>query len=314
MIGFRIQILLEVLVLLDPAEVSAFSQSCRYAHEFCNPHPMLWKNLFLRIFDPPPIHRASAQYDFEGVLKNRIRGKNAVRRAQRQEDPLQLLSTTAVLDLFSDMARVAADENSPNARFLSDLFPVDSPFVAQFLNAANAQALSSRQLRSTVVPTREELSIAQFQTWYGPTKHSFSSANLARGIRRVYVMDNYTPATNYGTFLDDNLTVDWVSLDAVRNIVLDNIDDARQSEDWAARPNTNPLHVPGRDSWRDTIRSGAGPRVGRDWAGVSLNWVGSYCFADWQVFEMINLSSVSREVLERACLLAIARILRLALL
>lgn len=48
------EILHQILVKLDPSDVASVSETCKELHEYQDPdeNPLLWKTLFLNLFDP----------------------------------------------------------------------------------------------------------------------------------------------------------------------------------------------------------------------------------------------------------------------
>lgn len=67
--------------------------------------------------------------------------------------------------------------------------------------------------------------------------------------------------------------------------MVDNLRDAIDSESWGGTVDYPTLLIPGQLGWSEAVRGGVGEQIGRDWAGVERQWIGTYLFLDWQVFE-----------------------------
>jgi hypothetical protein len=90
------EILHQILTNLDPTDVAAVSETCKELHEYQDPaeNPLLWKSLFLNLFDPIegdrvldaglPLRKAQLatkgkqRIDYADILKQRCRARGVV--------------------------------------------------------------------------------------------------------------------------------------------------------------------------------------------------------------------------------------------
>lgn len=188
----------------------------------------------------------------------------------------------SLIPTFVALARSAASPMSLNTQFLLELFPPDSSFTAQYL----AAALNAAQDDSSAIQA-----VAEFRMRYGHVWDTFRPPAVNRAIRSVYTKSHYTAASNYGPYLHDGSgRVDWALAEKIRTVMVDNVRDAQQSEEWGETNDGEKVVLPGVKAWADSARgSTSWTEDPRDWAGVQSNTIGTYVFCDWTSFECESL-------------------------
>lgn len=281
------QLLFSILTEVhDPIDLANFSQASKATYEYCHPNPHLWKTTFLRHFDPPPFAKA-ASYDYKQALESRIRARGLIHLAKDEQLSRIISAYDPLIPTFVALARSAASPTSLNTQFLLELFPPDSSFTAHYLAAATTAA----QEDSSAIQA-----VAEFRTRYGQVWDTFRPPAVNRAIRSVYTKSNYTSASSFGPYLPDGSgRVDWILAEKIRTVMVDNVRDAQQSEDWGETNDGEKVVLPGLKAWADSARgSTRWTEDPRDWAGVQSNTIGTYVFADWNTFECEYLSSRCR--------------------
>lgn len=264
--------------LEDPIELAAFSQTCKAAHAYCEGNSLLWRETFLRHFDPPS--PSAPRIDFERRLKDRIRARQIIRAISHDRQTPSAIRDheAALIPIFNSIAREAISPASPNITFLLSLFPPNSMHTSNYLASA---------AQSTSVTEQD---ISEFRTRHGPTPRTFVAPNITRSIRSVYTLSNYTAKGHYGPYLSDGSgRANWTLAEQLRTVMQDNLRDARESEAWGETDDGRKVVIPGDMGWEDTARINVGADD-RDWAGVETGFEGSYVFLDAPVFERTSFS------------------------
>ncbi|KAK4056431.1 hypothetical protein OIO90_002574 [Microbotryomycetes sp. JL221] len=310
------EILFSIASKLGATDISRLSRTCHSLHNWTKHNEALFRAVCLSEYDPieNPGHFACSQQQhsqtsvladgpYERELKRRTMLYNLIMRYQTQTKPnchahtfLDLL--TPLVDLAREARAHSFDENHEfdhkqhgiivndtasgrNFDLLMQLLPPDAgDFMLRFVKHAEA-CLHLATVEQAIIAT--DL-LARLKCLFGPLPSSFLAPSIYRAIRRTYTANLLlTTEGCLGT------QVDYVQLEAIRNVLIDNVRDAQISEDWGISEQGSKLQLPGSGSWSDTLKGGAGPRPSRrDWAGVEMNWIGTYAFLDFQVHALIN--------------------------
>lgn len=283
----------EILLLLDPCDVAAFSAVSRATREFCAENPFLWTTLFLHLFDPPRPY-AQQTFPYKATLEARIRARGLINLAR---GPNQLARVVAafppVLETFVAVSRTSLGPDSRNVAFLASIFPhTSTAFTAQFLSF-----YSDPKRRGVVAPiTRQQA--AHFSLLHGPLR-LYEAPRRLQALRQVYDLRNYSRDASFGPYQKDGSgRVNWVLLDAIRMVTDYNVEMAVEREGWGINPDTGigleeNIGKGKGEGWADSApRDVSGG--GRDWAGVERDWCGTYAFLDNEVFEGTPFSLISK--------------------
>lgn len=272
------QLLFSILTQVDdPVDVANFSLTSKATYEYCHPNPHLWKTAFLCHFDPPPF-ADQASYDYKQSLESRIRARGLIHLARSGQLSRIVSAYDSLIPTFVALARSAASPTSLNTKFLLEIFPPDSAFTAQYLTAAtNAAHDDSSAIQA----------VAEFRWLYGHVWDTFRPPAVNRAIRSVYTKSHYTSKSNYGPYFQDGSgRVDWELAEKIRTVMVDNVRDAQQSEDWGETNDGEKVVLPGAKAWADSARgSTRWSEDPRDWAGVQSDTIGTYVFCDWTSYE-----------------------------
>ncbi|KAM0751890.1 hypothetical protein T439DRAFT_379964 [Meredithblackwellia eburnea MCA 4105] len=311
-VGNRAEVLQPILLLLDPCDLSSFSQLNKHAHQFCSPssNPHLWREMFEAWFDPLlPSDSARLgnneeeeereEDEYSKLLKARIQARGLVNLARQPGQITRAISAfPPILSVLISLHSTSPNTTSLNIDFLSQLFPATSTaFLGEYL-AAYADPTGKR----LYVEQETRRDAAHLSCLFGPTVRSYENWRRLFALRRTYDVRNYRKETRFGPMEPvstgagggggGELKVDWIILDALRIVMDFNIMVASERDGWGINPRTEqPLKGVGRGKgggWRDSARR---IKVGeRDWAGVEAVWIGTYAYLDWEVFEALNSS------------------------
>ncbi|KAL8279820.1 hypothetical protein RQP46_007670 [Phenoliferia psychrophenolica] len=279
-----------ILELLDPVDVAAFSAVCRATRDFCRENAHLWTTLFLQHFDPPQPSPDHTLFEYQAVLKARIRARGLINLAHTDGQlPRVVAAFPPTLATFIAIAQTAPGPNGRNLAFLATLFPYTSTaFTAEWLS------MYLDPKRAEVAPVVRQHA-AHFELLHGPTR-MYEGFRRLQALRRVYDLQNYSKDTSFGPFLKDGSgRVDWVLLESIRRVSDYQLVIHVEREGWGTNPTTDAglEESIGRDKgrgWADSVRRDVS-RGTRDWAGVEADWIGTYGFLDHEVFEALNTSS-----------------------
>ncbi|KAK4051611.1 hypothetical protein OIV83_002751 [Microbotryomycetes sp. JL201] len=274
------EVLFAIATHLQPADLSALARTCRLLHSWTVGNEPLFRSVFLREYDARPLTHDST---YESDLKQRTLMRNVLQGFKCQARPT--IEPLGYLNLLRNVVEIARqgyinDDGTPsrNIRILHQLLPADDEFVFRVVKFAE-----SCLLLATVEQAVEFTNLLnQFKCFYGPMAQSFQAPHIFRSIRRTYTAAN--------KLFGADCSVQWLHVEATRNVLVDNVRDAIISEDWGMLPGSRTkLELPGSRAWSDTATGGAGKsRNPKDWAGVELKWVGTYAFIDFQVHSLIN--------------------------
>ncbi|KAK4704567.1 hypothetical protein P7C70_g1641, partial [Phenoliferia sp. Uapishka_3] len=279
----------DILILfdLDPVDVANFSAVCRSTRDFCRDNSHLWTSLFLNHFDRPQPTTSPQSYPYKASLQNRLRARGLINSAYTRNQLARVVSAfPPVLSTFISISQSALGIDSKNITFLSALFPPTSTaFAAEYVR------LYTDHKRVDVPPiTLQEA--AHFLLLHGPPTLSDANKRL-KALRLVYDVRNYCHETSFGPYRRDGSgRVDWTLLESIRTVTDFNVELAVEREGWGMDPVTDVgLEDIGKGKglgWADTARRDVSGKSPRDWAGVEQEWIGTYAYLDWEVFEALN--------------------------
>ncbi|KAM0789727.1 hypothetical protein ACM66B_006584 [Microbotryomycetes sp. NB124-2] len=275
------EVLFDIATKLEPRDVSRLSQTCRFLHDWTSHNEPLFRHIFAAEYDRDTSSLQGGT--FEVRLKQRTLMRNVLSgfkcQARPNIDPLKFLELLKHIVAIARQGYI--DDNgtpSRNIQLLHQLLPAEDEFVFRFVKFAESSLL----LCSVEEAIEGTNLLNQFKVLYGPMAQSFQAPHIFRSIRRTYTAGNKIYLSG--------CSVQWLHVEALRNVLVDNVRDAIISEDWGLMQGSQvKLVLPGGDAWSDTARGGAGRSPNpRDWAGVELNWIGTYAFIDFQVHSLIN--------------------------
>ncbi|KAF7791513.1 hypothetical protein EIP86_002529 [Pleurotus ostreatoroseus] len=261
----------QVLLFLDPTDVSAVSRTCHTFHQHINDpdNQLLWRELYLaQPFDDlrrcvtPQGRSLSNNIDWMKELRRVIRARTVVTNEiyRSAEETVAVFKT--LLGMAANVVPLPSynsDELSLNHAWLYSLLRGSS-----FLNPENP-----------VLPTSEEERQlrAQLRTLYGLTAKDHEFRTLVDSRALVYAMRNYRETNQWGPFKKDGSgEVDWVHLKAIHHVMSMHIvllapSLGSQTLIPLSLPFCQPCLPPELDL--DTMQ---------DWAGIEGFWRCSFCF------------------------------------
>lgn len=284
--------LLQILSHLSPKSLDSFSQTSSYSHQFAE-SPQLFKELFLRDFDPVGEGDDGYDYNYKENYKKRIEAGNWMSSldgaVRLKKDPQEWGKVVkALLDIAITRAPLSPFNTEPSKSQL---------FLQLHLPGNRLSSLSPSQptpsLRSTstssIYSEPDLQSYSHLQSLSTPTEQNVSSPRQRTAAREiVYRRDQWGRECGWGPYfpkLDGETgerVVDWRKVEALQLVTSTNLREAKLVSDWGGD-----YEFPrGWDSTRKVV-GGAGKE--RDWAGVDgLKLVGTYCFLDYQSYQHFN--------------------------
>ena len=284
-----IEIVIQILLDIDPLGVSRFSRTCRAYRSLVYDPPnanYFWRRLYFRqdLDDPricynelgnliyDPSDGAPVEINWMERLQKFIRARTVVtipefcrhERGEREEIYRNLVDAVKELPPLDD----DEDSQSLTAAYVASLL-VRSRFLdTEFWE--DALPLATRQLR------------AQLHTYFGISKYDLNPGVLSAARGAIYALRNWKPSNFYGPYhLDGSGTVDWEMMRKIHLVMSMNIlpDDAleRVKDDKYLVYHMSLVFC---QAW---IPKGVVLDKVEDWAGVTGTWFCSFCFIDHRV-------------------------------
>ncbi|KAI0086927.1 hypothetical protein BDY19DRAFT_957399 [Irpex rosettiformis] len=276
------EILEQILLELDPLDVSSVSQTCTALHDhiYDPSNELLWRDLYLsmplddprRCFDPLGNPIKHEDIHWRESLQRIIRARTVVRRPElgsSQEERLAIAQT--LLELASHtvpLDNLASDDISLNLVWVGSMLR-EGTFFEQSRWDVSKQELRLR---------------ARLHTIYGLTLEDFKHQERVESLCTVYTMRNYSDQNDYGPFINDGTgRVDWTIVRSIQHLI---------SLHFIPRPQTStgenatmkepyipsPMSLPFCCSVLDSIEVSLDDVD--DWAGVEGDWRYAFCFCD----------------------------------
>lgn len=272
------QLLHKVLAMGDPTDLSRFSQTCSSTRAFCDGDyaALLWKELYLSLFDPPaPAPTDETPYDYRAALKERIRARQCIASTDDEVRSASFNSTAAVLVELASVPVVGVSKNeafivSALATERNKAFYLHRDFVTRTPDFISLETIQRDQLAS------------HLHVLHTPTDRALGDPRVrARAREVVYDRRNWLKRSQYGPFQNAGTGfVDWRKLEALSVVMGNNIQESI-TLGWAEDGSSCP-------SGFASTRPGPGGK-GRDWAGVeSHEWRGTYSFLDFRSWDEYN--------------------------
>ncbi|KZO92874.1 hypothetical protein CALVIDRAFT_540549 [Calocera viscosa TUFC12733] len=309
------------LGLCDPVDVAAFAQTSSANHAFVyhSYDQVLWRELFLELFDDPRLtdpataplwSRTSKLNLWQTQLCERIRARQILRGLKRAlianvesvggntdpdnididnadfevvEDPREFGETLKVLVHVLDTARANPDPLGPGRNGILRPEERESRNVSFIEGVLDHPLL--RKLVWDHAPSSVRQSAAKLHVHYGMSDWDLTTVR-GRGLARekVYLLSNYNEKNRWGPYVHDyTRTPNWEQLEAMMLVVGRNVND--RVNDWRL-PDTD---MPKMGLWHarnHTMTIPSGPKapipVQGDWAGVTGRWYRVVCFMDYR--------------------------------
>ncbi|KAI0667709.1 hypothetical protein C8Q78DRAFT_1052179 [Trametes maxima] len=276
-----LEVLEQILLLLDPLDVSQFSQTCTAYHALLYGDPTdqhLWRELYLRQpFDDlrkcfTSLGSPPKQIDWKSRLQRIMRARTVITNVSvcRPEERCVVLQT--LVDLITSVPPV-----------------IDPDVIDLSMNHVWATAM----LRGSILLEHEEWKLtedehqlrAQLHTHFGLTARDFQHTQRTASRAYVYAMRNYKYDNDFGPFvMDGSGCVNWVHVRAIHHVMSMHIVPATE-ETESAEYNLFPMSMP----WTQSILPNAMDLdAEQDWAGVAGKWQCSFCFVDHRELLIYN--------------------------
>lgn len=260
------EIIEEIILHLDPIEVSRVAQSSHFLHTLVyNPKDQaLWRELYLeQPFDDPRKCLSP-----EGQLRTHIDWK----------DELQRIIRARIIVDHPPLCRPG--EMTTILRTLIQLGTYVPPLTSQIDISCNLIWLAATLRGGLFLDERTDASEeerqlrARLHTYFGLTNHDARRSTRVRTRAFVYDLRNYRSDNIYGPF-DADGHVNWVHVQALHHVVSMHIVDLQEDDnfEFAIFPMSLPYTQPVISHTRDLD-------LEEDWAGVTGTWTVSFCFCD----------------------------------
>ncbi|KAF9263005.1 hypothetical protein L218DRAFT_375211 [Marasmius fiardii PR-910] len=308
--SFPPELLEQLLLLLDPLDVSALSQTSRLFHTlvYHPPDQHLWRNLYLaQGLDDPTLCFSPLGHRFLGSPESRAQSFNWKKELQEvifartvvekgpakwgREDRKRALKT--LLKLITYVPPLELREEDMNSdKMSSNLMWVAAECRKGALVDPDFQGEDGGEVEGAGEKEQEdeeELQLrAKLHTHLGLTPNDWSEEALLESTMFVYTMANYHWGNEFGPFREhpgnDNvaLRVNWVhihhihrtiSMKLLEGVSAEAKENIRQLDVFIYQlsfPHTQ-LVLPRRE-----VEEG----ISKDWAGVEGKWDISFCFCD----------------------------------
>lgn len=290
-----VETILENLQPEDLARASAVNKGLHgLLYDATDKH--VWRKVFLALFDDPshalphiavefpenrrPEYDLSTVCDWRGMLQQRIRARNAMRKFM----DLSVAERIETLDTLVDIVLTAV------------------PYSAEFPTSKNTTFVQTL-LEAHPMPDYAEWRPAtvqehQLKAWlrsFGPQVPKvpdLSNVDLERRVARAYVYDmrNYTAQTLWGPYLDTK-NISWQHVYAITQVILHNLLE-HHGEEGTLYPPLGFNHVR-RFSAPDYDK-----RAENDWAGVEGIWTRVVCFMDYRDLMHYNFTAEGNAALD----------------
>ncbi|KAF2004482.1 hypothetical protein P154DRAFT_44589 [Amniculicola lignicola CBS 123094] len=321
-----------ILSYLSPGELASFGQTCRRANDFIRPNnQMLWRAVFGHVFDDPriawrllmPSARAKnrsreSQWDWFVELRRRYAALNAVYEAS---NALSLFNPEEVIVTLLDIVDTASFSDSPprgqpksvskNLNVLKSLFqkaPNAEKVVHDYHRDIESMSLpldlmtgTNRPLTRALLGRRAAVPrwASRFHIFYGMTQREEDSVR-SKASARALVYDWFAtgPNADYGPFDNDKSgKINWEMLEAITSLM---------HRIFAATRSTGLFSIPSGFSSGVPYCLPQSPHQGKDWAGITNLWLGTYAFLDYRALVHYNFANnleypMDLGVYEEAC-------------
>lgn len=273
------EILEETLILCDPCDVAAVSQTCRRFRDliYFSDDNHLWRALYLsQPLDDPRICVNQAGRPRVGEIDWKVE-LHSIRRAESVLNDPKLLREGEIVTILRTLLKLVTNTRaiSPSFSNLDDI-SLNLLWVAAHLRKHDDYFLSYA-LQSDLDATSEEIQLrsrlhAYFGITHGDVKRSARSASRAY----VYSLRNYSDDNLYGPYLrGDSKNVNWVHIQAIHHIFALHIVNLQEGDifEYAIIPMSMPHIQPILEDVSDLEGE-------TDWAQVEGDWICSFCFCD----------------------------------
>ncbi|TFY82906.1 hypothetical protein EWM64_g1100 [Hericium alpestre] len=286
------EIIEQILLELDPQDISPFTQTCRTYHTLINhpPDQHFWRQLYLlQPFDDPRQCISPLGYK---VAPESIDWKCDLQRIIRART------------IASEPSKCRPHEREEVLRTLLHMASYIPPAPSVFSEAISQNLLwLAATLRGGGLldqelwePFKEEIQLrAKLHTYFGLTPRDAKRVRKVEAKGYVYDMRHYTYANEFGPFLPDEegmesgigdggrLVVNWVHVQALHHDVSMHL--VNLEEDAPFEYAIFPMSLPYCQS---IITEGVDMATERDWAGVEGLWHCAICFIDHRALLLYN--------------------------
>ncbi|KAF7422455.1 hypothetical protein PC9H_010611 [Pleurotus ostreatus] len=290
------EILEDTLILCDPCDVAAVSQTCRQFRDliYFSDDNHLWRALYLsQPLDDPRIcvdqagrPTGSGEFDWKINL-------HAITRARLTLNDPKLLREGEIVTILRTLLKLTTNTRpiSPSFSNLYDDISQNLLWVAAHLRKHDDYFLDYG-LCSDLDATSEEIQLrsrlhAYFGITHGDVRRSARSASRAY----VYSLRNYSDANQYGPYMMDySRKVNWVHIQAIHHIFALHTVNIQENDvfEYAIIPMSMPHIQPIVEDVSDLDGE-------TDWAQVEGDWICSFCFCDHRDLLEFNQANVQTE-------------------
>ncbi|KAK0208423.1 hypothetical protein DFS33DRAFT_1379944 [Desarmillaria ectypa] len=278
------EIIQHILAFCHPLDVSAFSRTCRAAHDvvYSFNDQFLWRELIIHHFDDPRKSLRCAtssmplRYGWKAELQRRMMSASIVYTRGISDDQLRF-----ALETFISII----DDASPMSQ-IHDMQAVPSKGLRWLTCLLHQSHILYRQ-----PPQQLQQLVARLSVYFlfSDVDEDEDYALITSGQRTesrcfAYDLRNYNMDNNWGPYFGDG-SVNWLHVQHLMTVIWANLADL--PDIWKnVRP---PVGL-------EATRAFSAPAIAsqRDWAGVEGTWRRYVCFMDYRDLFSFNFSNVFR--------------------
>ncbi|KAK9898301.1 hypothetical protein P389DRAFT_166730 [Cystobasidium minutum MCA 4210] len=287
------EVLFGVLVHLDPVDVASMSVTCKDLNSYAaKDNLILWKALFLNLFDAPDQDLPAVIGDYCTCVKDRCKARGILRSPHRQKQIKQRSFVLQTLhNIVTTTPRSLPFQTSKNAHFLESLLSSRS-VIKDWLTVnppwkptpedqdADDQEKERHQL--------EEISSQIHLSGLSMRELAWLNYKTGQAFREeIYRGSNFDETNMYGPYeknrSDGKLVVDWRLLNGISVVMALNVHGAW--DQWGGQTESEilPYGFHRAVFWKV-------PETNKDWACVTGRWNYIYAFIDYNDYFAYNFA------------------------
>jgi hypothetical protein len=282
LLDIPLEILEQILLELDPLDVSAVSQTCVLCSQliYGPSSDTLWRELYLRMpFDDPRrcvdtlgLSLANKPVAWRTRLQRIIRARTAL---MESDEVLATLKADGRVNILRTLIELASCTIPLNSKHDDDL-SLNLVWLGSFLRSGEW----FKYLYSITDASEEERQLRdRLHTLYGLTFEDYNPRRRVDTRCAVYTLSHYNENNEYGPFMQDRSgKVDWEQMLAVQHVMSMHVVPRHQFTNVPRNTYiVSPMSLPFSNS---IIEDGLQLDNVPDWAGVDGKWECAFCFCD----------------------------------
>lgn len=282
-----LEVIIQECAIIDLPSVAALAATSHEFHELIShaPDQHLWRNIFLDIFDDPrpalslcsgePLEAIS--YDWKSATQRRYRASCHLQKAAMADidegDNFDEFVDDETVNAIMEVAfqpQPGFDQPSLNYQWLNEALKGSVFPDADTQNRAKLHFLAAFLESTTSVSL--------------PSDSNAESGTRLASRAFTYDLRHYMEEYAWGPWIDQGITIDWIHVWHLVDVVRHNAHERRNIE----FPIPRLTHL--RPHSCEVTEDRAGERGLNDWAGVEGVWARTVCFMDYRDLQAYNVS------------------------